>query len=152
MKRGKRPTPTYLKIVANNPGRRPLNTAEPQPQGDLKTAPLWLTEQQRENWAYAIAEAPPGLLKRLDSALLTIWVIAEDLHRQASEKLAQTGMLVKAPHTGLPIQSPYMPIINKQASIMIKAAAELGFTPSSRTQISSDRPTQNAFANNGRRG
>jgi phage terminase small subunit len=35
---------------------------------------------------------------------------------------------------------------------MIKAAAELGFTPSSRSQIQVAPSSTNAFANNGRRG
>jgi phage terminase small subunit len=34
--------------------------------------------------------------------------------------------------------SPYLQIINKQSEIMIRAAAELGFTPSSRSRISVD--------------
>ena len=29
--RGRKPTPTTLKLLAGNPGRRPLNDAEPQP-------------------------------------------------------------------------------------------------------------------------
>jgi phage terminase small subunit len=45
------------------------------------------------------------------------------------------GMLTKAPNTGLPIQSPYLPIVNKQAAIMLKAAEQLGFTPVARSRI-----------------
>lgn len=124
---------------------------EPQPIGNLLDPPVWLTESQKEGWRYAIEHAPPGLLKKLDRAVLTIWVIAEDCHRQASLKVAEVGMLIKAPNTGLPIQSPYMAILNKQAHIMLNAAAQLGFTPSSRSQISIDPGHSNAFANNGKR-
>ncbi len=131
-----RPKPTHLKIVTGNPGGRALNKNEPIPSGALHDAPGWLTAGQLDGWAYAIEHAPHGLLKRLDRAILTIWVIAEDTHRQAAEKLAQHGLLVKTPISGLPIQSPYLPIVNKQAQIMLKAAAEMGFTPSSRSRIS----------------
>jgi hypothetical protein len=34
-----------------------------------------------------------------------------------------------------PLQSPYLAILNKQAQIMLKAAAELGFSPSSRSRV-----------------
>ena len=45
---GRKRTPTHLKIVAGNPGRRPLNENEPRPSGNLDTAPEWLTEAQKE--------------------------------------------------------------------------------------------------------
>lgn len=152
MKRGTKPVPTYLRIINGNPREHALNENEPKPEGELAEAPAWLSPSQREGWDYAIAHSPPGLLKKLDRSVLAIWVVAEDMHREAAEKIARHGMLVKAPNTGLPIQSPYMPIKNKQAAIMLKAAAELGFTPSSRSQISVETPRGNAFANNGRRG
>ena len=38
----------------------------------------------------------------------------------------------------MPIQSPYISIINKQASLMIKAASEMGFTPASRSRVEID--------------
>jgi P27 family predicted phage terminase small subunit len=135
---GRKPKPTHLKLVTGNPGKRRLNKREPQPPGNLEAVPEWLSESQRAGWTYAIASAPTGLLKRLDRSVLTIWVIAEDLHRQAAEKVAQFGLLTKAPNTGLPIQSPFLPIVNKQAQIMLKAAAELGFTPSSRSRVTTD--------------
>jgi hypothetical protein len=67
--------------------------------------------------------------------MLAIWVVAEDLHREAAEKIAQYGLLTKSPNAGLPLQSPYLAILNKQAQIMIKAGAELGFSPASRTRV-----------------
>jgi phage terminase small subunit len=33
------------------------------------------------------------------------------------------------------IQSPYLPIMNRQAVLMMKAASELGFNPTSRSKI-----------------
>ena len=145
--RGGKPIPTHLKIVAGNPGKRPLNQNEPKPAGNLDTAPEWLTEAQQACWRYAIEHAPSGLLKRLDSAALVVWVVAEDLHRQATEKLARSGLVIKTPLTGHPMQSPYLGIVNRQALIMMKAAAELGFTPSSRTRIHVESaPSSNKFA------
>jgi P27 family predicted phage terminase small subunit len=94
-----------------------------------------MTEGQKAGWNYAIEHAPIGLLKKLDRSVLAAWVVAEDLHRRASEQVEKFGILTKAPNTGLPIQSPYLPVLNKQAQIILKAAEQLGFTPASRTRI-----------------
>lgn len=133
--RGAKPKPTHLKLIAGNPGKRSLNRNEPKPQGDLHDPPDWLTDEQKAGWAYAIANAPVGLMKRLDRSALTAFVVAEDLHRQATQAVAKFGLITKSPIKGEPMQNPYLPIINRQAQIMLKAAAELGFTPSSRSRI-----------------
>ena len=133
--RGAKPKPTHLKLIEGNPGKRKLNRNEPKPQGDLCDAPDWLTEEQKAGWAYAISNAPAGLMKRLDRAALTAFVVAEDMHRQASVAVGKFGLITKSPSKGEPMQNPYLPIINRQAQIMLKAAAELGFTPSSRSRV-----------------
>ena len=133
--RGRKPVPTRLKVIRGNPGKRALNKNEPQPTGDLSDAPDWMTESQKAGWNYAIEHAPQGLLRKLDRSVLTAWVVAEDLHRKASELVEKFGMLTKAPNTGLPIQSPYLPVLNKQAAIMLKAGEQLGFSPASRSRI-----------------
>lgn len=138
--RGRKPKPTWLKVVAGNPGRRPLNSSEPIPAGELADPPEWLTSAQKDGWRYAIEHAPPGLLRRLDRSVLAVWVVAEDLHRDAAEKIAKYGAVIKAPHTGVPIQSPYVAILNKQAALMMKAAAEMGFTPSARSRVNVEKP------------
>jgi len=134
--RGRKPTPTSIKLVRGNPGKRAINKKEPIPSGNLTAPPDWLTEDQKAGWAYAIAGAPLGLLKHLDRSVLAIWVVAEDLHRQASIAVSKFGLITKSPSKGEPMQNPYLPIINRQAQIMLKAAAEMGFTPSSRSRLS----------------
>jgi len=140
--RGRKPTPSHLKQLMGNPGKRALNKREPVPEGDLHEAPKWMSDSQREGWGYAITNSPHGLLKKLDRSVLAIWIVAEDLHREAAEKVTQYGLLTKSPNAGIPLQSPYLAILNKQAQIMLKAGAELGFTPSSRTrvQVAAGRP------------
>ena len=134
--KGRKPKPTKLKELAGFPGHGARPKAEPKPAGDLGDPPAWLTEGQREGWVYALANAPRGMLKRIDRGALVVWVVAEDLHRQASTQQAATGnLLVKPPKSDFPVQSPYLPIINKQAQIMLKAAEHLGFTPAARPRI-----------------
>jgi P27 family predicted phage terminase small subunit len=133
--RGPRPVPTALKVLHGNPGHRAINKEEPVIEKELVLAPDWMTDPQKKLWDRVILEAPRNLLKSLDESVLTTWVVACDLHRQASEAVAKSGLVVKSPVKGDPMQNPYLAIINKQASIMMKAAAEMGFTPSSRSRI-----------------
>jgi P27 family predicted phage terminase small subunit len=135
MPRGRKPKPTHIRLVEGNAGKRPINGKEPQPRGNLYDPPHWFSETQRAGWAYAIDSAPPGLLKRVDRSALVTWVVAEDLHRQAAELLGTSkAVLIKTPN-GMPVQSPYIGIINKQALVMLKAASEMGFTPASRSRV-----------------
>lgn len=134
---GPKPKPTHLKVVTGNPGKRALNKKEPKPQGNLVDAPDWFNDEQKASWAYAINSAPWGLLKRVDRSVLVAWVVAEVLHRQAAQRLTTAGMLIKTPN-GMPVQSPLLSIVNKQAQIMMKAAGEMGFTPASRSRVESD--------------
>lgn len=125
--------------MTGNPGKRALNKREPKPSGNLADAPDWFNDEQKATWAYAIASSPFGLLKRVDRSVLVVWTVAEVLHRQAAIRLTTAGMLVKTPN-GMPVQSPLLSIVNKQAAIMMKAAAEMGFTPASRSRVEVDKP------------
>lgn len=146
---GVKPKPTKLNALHGNPGRRKANAREPVPSGDLNEPPTWFSPEQRAGWDYAIKHAPPGLLRPLDRSALVAWVVAEDLHRQACIMQQHVGLLTRVGRPpprdadGNPLepderplqQSPFLPIVNKQANIMLKAAAELGFTPSSRSRV-----------------
>lgn len=140
--KGRKPTPTHLHIVSgskNGKGR----TREPKPVGDLAEHPDFFSESQREVWNYAIANAPKGLLKKLDRDVLAVWVVSRDIWQKAIIAQAELDRLVALPLTqvtpnGMNQQSAYVGIINKQAVIMMKAASEMGFTPSSRARVSID--------------
>lgn len=151
---GRKPKPTYLKLLEGNPGKRPLNAAEPIPDGDLDAAPEGLTDAQAALWRHAIDNAPAGLLKKLDQSVLMVWVHAADAHRKAAEVVAHKGLIVKSPVKGEPMQNPYLAVMNKQASIMLKAAAELGFSPSARSKVQvsgGGSKQENPFARNANR-
>jgi len=126
-----------LKLLAGNPGRRALNEDEPMPEGDLHESPPELSARQVTIWKSAIENTPRGLLRHLDGSLLRTWVVACSRYEEAEAMLQKYGMVIKSPEKGIPIQSPYMAILNRQALIMMKAGAELGFSPSARTRISS---------------
>ena len=145
--RGRKPKPTHLKILDGTVKEFPKS--EPLPIGELDLAPDWMSEEQKSSWEYAIGHAPEGLLKKLDRSVLAAWVIAEDLHRQAVMQVNKHGLVMKSPVKGEIVQNYWLPIVNRQAQIMMKAGAELGFTPSSRSRVSISDETKdehNPFA------
>jgi P27 family predicted phage terminase small subunit len=60
---------------------------------------------------------------------------------EATEAIQKYGSMVKLP-SGFPIQSPYVAIVNRQAEIMMRIASEFGFTPASRSRISTPSKTE----------
>jgi P27 family predicted phage terminase small subunit len=134
--RGRKPLPTLIKQAKGTLRKHRINPREPKPQQFLGEPPEHLSDGAKEAWRYAIKCAPPGLLSTLDGSILMIWACAADLHNKAQQGLAKTGVLIKSPEGGIPMQSPYLAIANKQAQIMAKAATEMGFTPASRSRVS----------------
>ena len=133
---GRKPLPTTVKKIRGTLQKCRTNLNEPKPQGELVDPPDYMAEGAKSAWRYALQCAPPNLLKRLDMSVLEVWACAADLYRKAQSGINKTGLLVKAPNTGVPMQSPYLAIANKQAQIMTKAATEMGFTPASRSRVS----------------
>mgnify|MGYP001045526094 FL=1 len=132
--RGRKPKPTEMKVLQGTFRKDRANPHEPKPDGVLSQAPKHLTAEQAAIWDEAIAQAPAGMLKPNDWSVLAVWVVAAHTHMVAAEKVRTMGQLVKAP-SGYPIQNPYLSSMNKQASIMMKAASELGFTPVARSRV-----------------
>lgn len=137
--RGPRKKPTVLEDLHGRPGKRKRNPREPKPGGNLFDPPRWMTKDQRAEWRYIAESSVPGLLTSVDRANLTAYVVATCLHRQAAKELGKAKSLTVPVGTGGAIQQhPALQIVNRQALIMIKAAAEMGFTPASRSRVSVD--------------
>ena len=145
--RGRKPSPTWLKVVSGNPGKRPLNHDEPRPSGDLKDPPDWFSPRQRIIWDQCIRNAPAGLLKLLDATVLEVFVVAKQIHEDAAMKVEKFGAVVKL-EDGSPMRSPFIGVMNQQAAFMLKCCAEMGFTPSarSRVKVEGGKKGRSAFA------
>jgi len=136
--KGRQKTPTTLQILRSTAtqAERLRKRQIPTP-GAIEEPPDWMTADQKLDWAYAIENAPKGLLRRIDKAVLAGWVVASDTHRKASVAMQQAQLLVKSPKQEVPMQNPYLPIVNRQYQLMIRGASELGFSPCSRARIES---------------
>lgn len=134
--RGRPPKPTRLKRLTGNPGKRPLNGAEPRPEPAVPDCPPELGPVARREWERLVSElAPLRILTQLDRAALASYCMAYGLWAEATKAIQKYGVMIKSPQ-GYPIQSPYLSIANRQVELMMRIAAEFGFTPASRSRIS----------------
>jgi P27 family predicted phage terminase small subunit len=133
--RGRRPKPTRLKVLTGNPGKRPLNATEPNPEAAAPDCPLELGEVARREWNRLVGELVTlRMITNLDRAALAAYCGAYALWAEATEATQKYGTMIKSP-SGYPVQSPYVAIANRQAEIMMRIAFEFGFTPASRSRI-----------------
>jgi P27 family predicted phage terminase small subunit len=134
--RGRKPTPTRLKVLTGNPGKRAFNDEEPRPEPSIPDCPPELSAAAQREWQRLVGElAKLRVLTNLDRAALAAYCGAYALWAEATEAIGKYGVMVKSP-TGFPIQSPYVSIANRQAEIMMRISSEFGFTPASRGRIS----------------
>jgi P27 family predicted phage terminase small subunit len=139
---GPKPQPTHLRALHGNPSGKRLPVAEPQAMGVLWSPPDWLDDEQRAQWHYAIENAPPGLLTSIDRETLIIWTCASVEHAVAARLVRKLGQVVET-KGGNMIQNPHLPVMNRQALLMLKSGGEMGFSPASRAAIGrSGEPAQ----------
>lgn len=145
--RGRKPTPTALKIIRGNPGKRALPKDEPTPPAGA-AAPEWLSPLAAEHWPTIARQLEDAhVLTVIDAPALALYCEAFARWKQASDHVLQHGQVIKSP-TGVLKQSPYLLIANKAHDQMAKMLIEFGMTPSSRSRVTKAKPDEdrNPFA------
>jgi phage terminase small subunit len=146
MRRGPKSKPTVLhRVRGTYRPHRHENRLEPQAPGELtlEEPPAHFTAPQRERWHQVLKDAPRGILCRIDGAALAAFVTAADLLEQASRaqaKLAETAtapLLVRG-DKGVLTLSPFVKLQLKAIPLLLRAAAECGFTPTARAGMKID--------------
>lgn len=145
--RGRKPKPSFLRVVSGNAGRRPINQREPSPpQIAVPAPPIILNDDARREWKrVAKSLATMGVLADIDRSALAayceafgVWMTAT----RAIKRLADTGDayggLLSKTTNGNVIQNPLVGIANKARSDMVRFAAEFGMTPSARSRVQVD--------------
>lgn len=133
---GRKRKPTELKVLRMSTKRaEKLIAKRVAAPGKLDEAPDWFNAEQKAAWDFAVENAPRDVLKKIDGGVLAGYIVAQDLHRRATVASMQAQLLVKSPKQELPMQNPYLAIVNRQVVLMIRAASELGFTPCSRARL-----------------
>lgn len=153
--RGRKPTPSHLKLVTGNPGRRPINEREPVPARKLPTPPPELNDDAKVEWGRVSEELYRiGLLTGIDRGTLAAycqaygrWMQAERLITETAKRNPSTGGLIVTTKAGNFIQSPLIGIANKAMADMVRYAADFGMSPSARSRIQAEAPQEEDAAN-----
>jgi len=97
--------------------------------------PPELSSVARQEWDRIIPLlAAADRLTGLDRGPLAVYCTAYAAWLEAVTALQTYGTMMKSPN-GYPIQSPYVSIAGRNADIMVRIAAEFGFTPASRVRL-----------------
>lgn len=136
-KPGPKPKPTVIKQLFGNPGRRPLNDREPDPDKPARVppAPPHLGDVGRKEWTRMGRELiKMGLLHNVGTAGLAGYCCAYELWVSAYQAVIEKGAVVKTA-AGNIIQNPYLAVANRQQAEMRKWMTEFGITPSSMSRV-----------------
>ena len=103
--------------------------------------PPELAGEARQEWDRLVPLlVAAGRVKATDRPLLAAFCVAYAAWLSAAVTLQTYGPIMKSPN-GHPMQSPAVSIVNQNVDIMIRIAAQFGFTPASRLRLPSAKET-----------
>lgn len=133
--RGRKPKPTVEKVLAGNPGGRPLNEHEAQPEVRMPRCPEHLGDEARKEWKRMARQLfDAGLLTSIDRAALAAYCVCYGRWAEAETLVKEKGTIVKTTNGNI-VQNPYLAIANRAMDDMRKYLIEFGMTPSSRSRV-----------------
>jgi P27 family predicted phage terminase small subunit len=142
---GPPPTPTSLKLLRGNPGKRKLNANEPDPAPAIPACPSHLNKVGKAEWRRVTKELLAlGLISKLDRAALGGYCDAYSRWAEAATQIQQYGLIFKSP-SGYPMPSPYLAIVHTALDQMRAFLTEFGMTPSSRSRVKVANPKQRSL-------
>ena len=134
-KRGPKKTPTKtLRLrgswLADTRGN------EPEPKAEQPDMPKWLKTEAKREWKRIVPLLlAQGLLTKLDRTVLAIYCQTYAEYLEAEKLLQRKKVLIKTANGNL-VQNPAIAVRNRARDMLLKAAAEIGMTPSGRSSIS----------------
>ena len=136
--RGRKPTPTVLRIVRGNPGRRRLNTNEPKPDAlDTRCPDELVDEVARKEWARGIVPAiKSGEITEVEQSMAIAHCVELAIWQSQLEEARKHPHIIRAGKNEYPMPNPAQVAANKTLLLLMKIDAELGLTPSSRSRVS----------------
>lgn len=135
--RGRKPTPTALKLIRGNPGKRRLNHEEPEPPDLAPDVPAELSDQiARDEWTNRIVPAiETGQITAADRAFAIAHCELWSTWRSQLADANRHPHVVSSGKQGYPIPNPARGMANKTLTMLVKVDAELGLSPSSRSRV-----------------
>jgi len=133
-----RPIPTHLKLLAGNPGKRPLNPNEPKPKVHIPPCPSRVTGEGRREWRRrAKLFARLGILTEIDTEAFTLLCEAWGRYCEMEAKVKELGPILKE---GEKFKfNPYILLRDRAFHDVRMMLSEFGISPSSRARVSATR-------------
>jgi P27 family predicted phage terminase small subunit len=125
--------PTAIKRIEGNPGRRRLNSREPQPIG-LPSKPDFITGEAAREWDRAIGAMLPGVYTAADGPQLAVYCVAWIMFRNALALVAREGTR-SVGSLGQVVPHPALGIAAKQSEIILRVSDRLGMNPAARVRL-----------------
>lgn len=147
--RGRKPKPTALKERLGNPGKRPLNEAEPQPQSASTRVPHGLSAGAQKFWRGVAAELVRlGVLTVVDVPAFILMAEHYGMARAAVKELTldsgKLKLLILDQH-GVDRKHPLLQVLRDNSAAFRSFATEFGMTPSSRSRLHIEPQEQDDF-------
>lgn len=139
-RRGPPKKPTHLKLLAGNPGKRPLNDREPAPRDVTPRCPTWLHAEAQRVWRRLVPELRTmKVLTVVDRDALAAYCQTYARWREAEEFISKHG-------TSYPIrdeqgrvrcmqQFPQVAIARNLVLVLRAYQQEFGLTPAARGRL-----------------
>ena len=139
--RGRKPTPTAIKELEGNPGKRPLNKNEPKPTEKAPPCPKWLEPEAKKEWRRLAKKMEQlGVLTEVDMAAFAGYCQAYARWKEAEEFITQHGSILRT-KSGYVQPVPQVSIAQTYLKIMNRFAEQFGLTPAARSRIIAEDST-----------
>lgn len=141
---GRNPKPTALKLLQGNPGHRPLNASEPQPDAGAPEMPPGLSTAAQDEWRRILPIlSKMRVLTVADSATIAGYCQSFADWIAAQSDVREHGLLIEEPMTNRMGEivghrlkkNPALTIANELKKAYRAFASDLGLSPASRTRV-----------------
>lgn len=135
--KGRLPTPTAIKRLRGNPGRRPIDDAEPHPElfEHFPRPPKELNEDGRAFWMREGRQFwQSGCLTRSDVAAFTALCRTYARYINFHREVERTGYVLRGRFND-PVISPFEKLLERAHQELIEGLREFGGTPVSRVRV-----------------
>lgn len=133
---GRRPRPTHLKALEGNPGKRPLNQAEPKAPPGRPVAPPKMTEDAQKEWQYIVPKLDGmGILTKADRRNLVILCEQVAVFNEATAWIQEKGVIVAGRNKGEAVKNPAVQIQRDAARLIATYSRMFGLSPADRAGL-----------------
>lgn len=142
MTRGRKSKPTELKKLEGNPGKRALNNQEPKPDVAIPECPPHLEGEARKEFERITGELMKlKIISNIDRAAIVAYCQAWSDYVQATREIKKEGEVLYS-DKGNAYINPWKNIQTSALDRVLRYSAEFGMTPSSRSRIKVETPTE----------